>query len=281
MLSVSMLSGYLYCRRKLYLQYVLHLAEPKKESLVLGTIRHKIFEEINNAEEKIVRTITKDDDQERIVSRYKEEYLEIVEKTIKKKKKDIAKLNIPESDVLDSVKDSVMREAEERAKNVNAFVQKNNIFGEGLWEKLTPKILSEFSISSEALGLRGIIDKVEIYDDIIVPVELKTGKCPEEGAWPSHELQLHAYMTLLGGKQRQVNEGRLVYLDAGKVIRLPNNPFVEEEVRNIIIRTMQVLNSAKVPDFEANSNKCAACGLKNKCYDGEFIRERQKKALYC
>ncbi|MCX6706647.1 MAG: CRISPR-associated protein Cas4 [Candidatus Woesearchaeota archaeon] len=229
MLSVSMLSGYLYCKRKLYLQYVLHLAEPKKESLVLGTIRHKIFEEINNAEEKIVRAITKEDDHEKIVSRYKEEYLEIVEKTIKKKKKDIAKLNIPESDVLDSVKDSVMNEAEERAGNVHDFVQKNKnmIFGEELWEKLTPKILSEFCISSESLGLRGIIDKVEIYDNIIVPVELKTGKCPEEGGWPSHELQLHAYMALLSGKQRSVKEGKLVYLDAGKVIRLPNNPFVE------------------------------------------------------
>lgn len=281
MLSVSMLSGYLYCRRKLYLQYVLRLAEPPKESLVLGKIRHKVFEEINNAEEKIVKTIAKEDDHEKILSKYTEEYLKIVKKVIKSKKKDLSQFNLPEDDVFDEIKGSVLKEAEDRAKNVHECIEKNKVFGDELWEKLTPKILSEFSISSDALGLRGIIDKVEIYDDMIVPVELKTGKCPEEGVWPSHELQLHAYMTLLSGKQREVKEGRIVYLDAGRAIKLLNNPFVEEDVRNMIIKTRQLLNSGKVPDFEANSNKCNACGLKKQCYDSEYIKQRKRHALYC
>jgi CRISPR-associated protein Cas4 len=275
-----MLSGYLYCQRKLYLQYVLKIYEPPKKALSLGTIRHKIFEEINKAEEKIIKTIAKDDDYEKILSRYTEEYIEIVKKVIKNKKKEIAKFNVLEEEVFCQVKDCVLSEAEDRARNVHGFIQQNNVFGDELWEKLTPKILSEFSISSETLGLRGIIDKIEIYDDSIVPIELKTGKCPDEGGWPSHELQLHAYMTMLSEKQRKVKEGRLVYLDAGKAVKLVNNPFVEEEVKSMIIKTNHVLNSRKMPDFEANSNKCNACGLKKQCYDSEFLKQRQRRAFY-
>ena len=42
MLSVTHLSSYLYCPRKLYLQKVLSIYEPPKEALVKGTIRHKM-----------------------------------------------------------------------------------------------------------------------------------------------------------------------------------------------------------------------------------------------
>ena len=46
-ISVSMLSSYIYCPRKLFLQKVLAVEEPPKESLVLGTLRHEIYDFIN------------------------------------------------------------------------------------------------------------------------------------------------------------------------------------------------------------------------------------------
>ena len=58
-ISVSMLSSYLYCPRKLFLQQVLAVEEPPKESLVLGSLRHEIYDFINQSEEKIVTSITK------------------------------------------------------------------------------------------------------------------------------------------------------------------------------------------------------------------------------
>ena len=47
-ISVSMLSTYLYCPRKLFLQKILMVEEPPKESLVMGSIRHEVYDYINN-----------------------------------------------------------------------------------------------------------------------------------------------------------------------------------------------------------------------------------------
>jgi len=58
-ISVSTLSAYIYCSRKLFLQRVLALEEPPKESLVLGTLRHEIYDFINLSEERIVKSIAK------------------------------------------------------------------------------------------------------------------------------------------------------------------------------------------------------------------------------
>ena len=56
-ISVSMLSAYLFCARKLFLQQGLELKEPPKESTILGSLRHELYDFINRSEEKIVTTI--------------------------------------------------------------------------------------------------------------------------------------------------------------------------------------------------------------------------------
>lgn len=274
MLSVSMLSGYLYCQRKVYLQYVLKIFEPPKPALVLGSLRHKVFEEINNAEESIVKEITKKISFDEIRSMYEKKCMCIVESVIKKSKKDLEQFDVSPQDAFENMKSSVLEEAKQRAKNVFDFIEKNNVFGEELWEKLTPKILCEFCVESERLGLKGIVDKLEIYNDYMVPIELKTGKCPPDGAWPSHKIQLCAYIAMLNEKQRKVKEGKLIYLDAGKIVNQVNNPFVEEEIIELIQKTKALLNSRKVPDFESNDKKCDVCGIKEQCHNAEFIQNR-------
>ena len=85
-ISVSMLSGYEYCPRKLYLQYVLCITEPPKESLVLGSLRHEIYDFINKNEEGIVTSITKKLQLSNILNIYQALYLKILrEKIIKNK----------------------------------------------------------------------------------------------------------------------------------------------------------------------------------------------------
>ena len=81
-ISVSLLSTYLYCSRKLFLQKVLMLEEPPKESLVLGTIRHETYDQINKNEEDIVVSITKRLELKEIQELYKKEYLKTLRKSI-------------------------------------------------------------------------------------------------------------------------------------------------------------------------------------------------------
>ena len=196
-ISVSLLSSYLYCSRKLFLQEVLLLEEPPKESLVMGSIRHETYDVINKKEEAIVTSVTEKITLDKIQALYRKEYLAILRKAIVSNKKRLEDVNI---NMLEAYKKSfpfIMEESDMRANNIFNFVEANNVFGKELWQKLTPKILSELRIESEELKLKGIIDQVHVYDDEYVPFELKTGRTPQDGIWPSHRIQIAAYSLLL------------------------------------------------------------------------------------
>lgn len=279
MLSVTMLSECMYCPRKLYLQYVLGLAEPPKECLVLGSLKHKVFEEINNSEQRIVSSINEKISLSDMKSLYKSEYFRILKEVIEKKKKDLDQFSIPLSDAFKRMMNSVFEEAEQRAENVFNFIESNAVFGEELWEKLTPKILSEIRVESKDLLLKGVIDRIEVYGDSFVPIELKTGKSPREGAWPGHKLQLSAYMVVLEQDGKHIDHGRIVYLDSKSVVKVVINPFIEEDVKKHVDHVNLVLSSRQAPPFVDNMNKCASCGLKDRCYDKAFIEKRLSEVL--
>ena len=86
-ISVTLLSSYLYCSRKLFLEKVLMLEEPPKESLVMGSIRHGTYDMINKTEEAIVTSITKKMNLEDIQERYRQQYLKFLKKAIVENKK--------------------------------------------------------------------------------------------------------------------------------------------------------------------------------------------------
>jgi len=54
-----------------------------------------------------------------------------------------------------------------------------------------PILISEQRIGSDKLQLKGIVDRIEVYENGYVPVELKTGKIPKEGVWPGHRKLQH------------------------------------------------------------------------------------------
>ena len=173
-IPVSLLSTYLYCSRKLFLEQVLLLEEPPKESVVLGSIRHETYDNINKSEEEIVTSITRSLPLKEIQALYKQKYLQVLRNVITKNKKRLEEVNL---NMLDAYKNSfsfIMDESDIRANHVFSFIESNNVFGKELWQKLTPKIISELKIASEELKLTGIIDQVHVYENEYVPFELKT-----------------------------------------------------------------------------------------------------------
>ena len=267
-ISVSLLSSYLYCSRKLFLEKVLLLEEPPKESLVMGTIRHETYDKINKNEELIVTSITKKTTLEDMQNLYKQNYLKILRKAIANSRKRLAEVNI---NMLDAYKKSfpfIMEESSSRSSNIFSFIEKNKIFGAELWEKLTPKILSEVRIDSEELKLKGIIDQVHVYEDNYVPFELKTGRAPADGVWPSHRIQIAAYSLLLQEKfKKPIKEGFIFYLDTKEKRHVAINPYMKEDVKRIVGEVISLLENKNLPDFCDNENKCRKCGLRQTCYD--------------
>ena len=276
-ISVSLLSSYLYCSRKLFLEKVLLLEEPPKESLVMGTIRHETYDTINKKEGYIVASITKKLPLEELQNFYKQNYLKILRKSIANNRKRLKEVNL---NMLDAYKKSfpfIMEESSMRATNIFNFIEANNVFGEELWKKLTPKIISELRIESDELRLKGIIDQVHVYDTDYVPFELKTGRTPQDGVWPSHRIQIAAYSLLLQEKfSRPVKEGFVFYLDTKEKRHIAINPFMKEEVKKIVDEVIELLESKKLPGFCDNENKCRKCGLKQTCYNEEEMNKLLK-----
>jgi len=237
-----MLSSYLYCPRKLFLQKILAVEEPPKESTVLGSLRHEIYDFINQSEEKIVTSITKKIQYNELISLYKHFYSEALRERVIKNKSRIKEVNLDIVDVFKRTWPLILEEAEIRANNIFNFIQKYNIYGQELWEKLTPKIISEISIWSDKLQLIGKIDRIEKYENSYVPIELKTGKIPKDGVWPGHRIQIAAYAMLLEEKFKiEVKEGFVNYLDAKETRHIAINPFMKEEIMNLVKEVQELL----------------------------------------
>lgn len=285
-LPVSLLSTYLYCSRKLFLEKVLLLQEPPKESLVIGSLRHEIYDKINKSEEEIIRSITKSMAAEKILDLYKQKYISILEKSVINNKKRIEGISMTINDACKRCFPWIIEESSMRALNVFSFIEENNVFGEELWQKLTPKILSELRLESDELKLKGVIDQVHVYGDCYVPFELKTGSMPKDGVWPSHRIQIAAYSLLLEEKfKKKIKEGFIIYIDSNQKRHIAINPFLREEVGQIIDEVITILQSKELPDFCGNENKCRKCGLKDKCYNEHemdaLLKRTLKKSLFC
>ena len=279
-LPVSLLSTYLYCSRKLFLEQVLLLKEPPKESLVMGAIRHETYDNINKKEEEIVTSITERTTLESVQALYKNQYLAILRKSIANNKKRLDEVNVNLLEAYKNSFPSIMEESLIRADNVFTFIETNNVFGNELWQKLTPKIISELKLESDELKLKGIIDQVHIYDKEYIPFELKTGRTPQDGVWPSHRIQISAYSLLLQERfDKPVKEGFVVYLDSKEKRHIAINSFMKEEVKQIIDEIFSLLESKELPDFCNNENKCRKCGLRQTCYNEEEVNNLLKIKL--
>lgn len=267
-ISVSMLSTYLYCPRMLFLQKVLAVKEPPKESLVLGSLRHEIYDFINKSEQNIVTSIREKIQYGQLLSTYKSCYSKTLKEKIIKNKSKIREVNLDIVNVFKKAWPLMLNEAELRAKNIFNFILQYDIYGSELWEKLTPKIISEKSIESEKLQLKGIIDCIEVYENSYIPVELKTGKMPRDGIWPGHRIQIAAYAMLIEENfKTNVKEGFIRYLDTNETRQIAINPFMKEEIISLVKEIQELLKANEIPNYCENRNKCVKCGLRNTCYN--------------
>lgn len=271
MLSPTDLSTYTYCPRKLYLTKILKLAEIPRYAVIKGDIKHKIIEKQNKKEKEIIINTTKDNIIT-LYTRFNSEFLKIARDIIKQHLKTLKQENIDEFKLFKNIKILTELKSKKRAKLIQDFSQKHNIYGETLYKNLTPRIESEIKIQDKILNLRGIIDELEIYPEHSIPVELKSGKAPSKGAWQPHIIQLGAYILMLKNNHYYIKEGIVHYIDKDKRVIIPYNTFLKDKILDIIKKTKEILSSKNIPKHTDNKNKCKVCNLKEKCYNSKFIK---------
>ncbi|MBU1199017.1 MAG: PD-(D/E)XK nuclease family protein [Nanoarchaeota archaeon] len=192
MISVSLLSSYEYCARKLFLEKVLKLIVVPREAVVKGSIRHEVQERITKVDEGFVKSITKETSYKEVLENYKKLHSNVLQQSIIKNKNKLTELKIPLSDFFKESWNRLLMETKDRAFNLHNFIKQNKVYGEELWKELSPKIKTEYYLQSHQLMLKGMIDRLEIFENKlvreVVPYELKTGSAPKEGVWPGHKL---------------------------------------------------------------------------------------------
>ncbi|MBW2978957.1 CRISPR-associated protein Cas4 [Candidatus Woesearchaeota archaeon] len=267
MISVTSLTSYLYCPRKLYLERIKGYVEIPKDILVKGAVKHRVFDELAETEESIVSNVSKDFDWNRILAHFKDNFSEILRRSVLKSAKQIKTANLNPMSVYNEFLIFFNKEAETRAKKIFDFMQKNKVYGSELWGLLLPKIKSEYKVSSFLLGLSGKIDRVEVYKDRLIPIEIKSGNPPREGAWENHKVQLAAYAMLLEDSFKiKVNQGFVDYVDADVRANIDINPFLRDKVKELIKKVNALFASKSLPPIVDNENKCRVCGLRQKCH---------------
>ncbi len=265
MVTVTAITAVEYCARKFWLQRILKLVEFPKEAMIKGSIRHDALEHLNYKEEEIVKKATK----ENIIQLYNDEIARTLIAAIKKHNK----INLDSTELFTQSMKILTKVTDQRANNVLSFMNRTNFTGEQLWFELTPKIKSEITLVSSSLDLYGRIDEIREYRDFSIPVELKTGKCPTDGPWPAHKLQIGAYMMMLREKTI-TNYGVIHYIDHNKIFKVHLNPFLEENILKMREKVVETLNSKQVPEKTPHINKCKSCDLREQCYDEEFLRSK-------
>ncbi len=276
MLAVTSLSAYLFCPRKLFLEKVMGYVEIPKAVLVKGAIKHKVFEEMGKHEANIVGSFVKGVTKEQILDKYNSIYSEILRRVILNSKKQLSLAKLLPISAFKQFQPIFQQEAASRAESLFNFIKEKNIFGTDLWESMTPKIKSEYKISAEKLGLSGKIDQVLVYPESIVPIEIKSGSAPKEGAWENHKVQLAAYALMLEDMfNTPIEAGYVKYMDENISRRIEINPFLKDQVKSLIKEVQGLVSSKNLPDKVSNTNKCEKCGLKKICYSDDIAEKAQ------
>jgi len=261
LISVTDMCSYRFCKRGLYLKKVIRLREPAKPVMVLGSIRHKVYDDGNKKEEELVKQITSDLSRLQVLEMFANAYNAILNKSVYSFAPQLESLKMGKDEVTVQLHEAVFSQAQVRADEIITFSAKTNLFGAELWEKLTPKIISELRVNSPKLRLKGIVDRIEVHGNEYVPVEIKTGRTPREGVWPDHRLQVSAYMMLLNEKfKTNIREGLVKYVATDQTRQIMMNPFMEYEVTSAVNDVFKLIEQKDIPDF-CGKSYCSICNL--------------------
>lgn len=265
MINVTDLSSYMWCPRKLYLTKVEKLRIPKKAPLIKGIIKHEVIEKLNLIEKQIIQDIKKPTKLTDIEQTYQDNYKQLFLSIIEENQEQLQEFKIGKKEFFEQSWFIYQNEAAERAVTLSDFIEKNKLFGTELWNSIEPKYVTEFKIVSKNLKIKGKIDKLEIYKDKVIPIEMKSGKMPDQGVWPQNKIQLIAYCLLAKEHfKKQTDYGYVHYMDHNQKRKIILNPFSKIDFFNIRDQILSMIETRTPPQI-LNNKKCDMCEFKEQC----------------
>lgn len=254
-LPVTALSTWVHCPKQFYLNYVLDIREPPNGAMILGLIKHKLHEKISQEEQNTITTIKPTDN---LQETFKTQYTLYLKDIVTKHAMALKKVQIPLTTAFQKISHITTQQAAWQTNRLTPYIQQG-LTGEKLWETLTPKIKVEYSVQSKKLGLKGRIDRLELYSNGLMPVELKSGNPPQEGVWGHHRIQAASYAVMLEEVfSTTVPEAIVLYVDHGSRRSIVLNPFTRENITDTLALVRNCLESRQIPEG-CGKEHCTAC----------------------
>lgn len=266
LLSITAVCTYQRCPCQFFVNYVLGREVQMNSAMVLGSVKHKLHELMNQQQREVFSRLNADDRVEEVL---REEYTALLRKAVVKYVNSLRQVNVTLLQAFQSAVPLVEAQALQDAALVIPLLAQG-LSGDALWSTITPKVKTEYSIQSKILGLRGRIDRLECHPSVLVPVELKSGSAPSEGVWPSHRIQAGCYALMLEELfQTSVPSAVVFYLDAKSRREVIVNPFLKEEILVLSQKARECLEKKEVPKG-CGEEDCDACKL---CENREFVEK--------
>lgn len=255
LIPVSALSSWVYCPRQFYLSYVLEEKEPPKDVMILGLIKHKLHEQISLQEESMVLNLKQNDNVPELLQTT---FTNLLKNIITNQANALRLVSVPLVNAFQKALPIVKFESADRASRILPLMRQG-LTGEELWHAITPKVKTEYSVQSKKLGLKGRIDRLELYEKVLLPVELKSGNPPQEGVWEGHKMQVAAYALMLEDSfSTNVPEAIVQYVDHNLRRPVIINPFLKEQVIDVTTKVKNCLETKELPDGCGKEN-CSYC----------------------
>ena len=228
-ISVTDLSTYLYCPRKLFLTKVYQIRPKPTKVASVGSIAHELLKRFSDGYDVILMHINSGDDinsiQNKVYAFFKDIKLGILKEVKNNSNKELGNVNfvLSEEDnvFLDSV---VFNEMLFFSDIIDRFVRKYKIFGDKLREKIIPKIYNEVSISSKDSHLKGRVDRILDFKNFKVVMEYKSSARPSK-IWESQRIQIGSYVkiineSLIDKNKNNKNDKGMISFNYGYLIYL-------------------------------------------------------------
>jgi len=257
-INVTDITSYLYCPRKLWLKIAKKIKEPPNEKMILGFLKHKVFDIFNKNEQLIVSSIQENLSKEQVFSLYQKHITEITKEIISTYSNMIKSFYINPEELLNETLKFLEKDIKLRVKAIEKILHLYK--GKELWRNLKPKYLTEFEIISSNLGLKGRIDRIKLEDEII-PYEIKT----RENIYEEDKIQLAAYSLLLEDEfGKKIEKG---IIESGKQ---EEEVLITQELKNKVLEIAEIIRKIELgeePQLPSNFNKCENCRARQDCFE--------------
>ncbi len=261
LISVSDINAWLYCPRKVFISKVLKIFLPPNRAMTIGILKHSILENFSKEEKKLVSQIDSNFDSLDLAFIYEDFIKNIAAKVFLENISLIDKFLIDRDDILKKILRDFSEDIKLRIISIKEAISKGFV-KEEIWNNLDSVYISEVKLESQAIGLKGRVDRIKVSkkDNIIVPYELKSR---EDKIYHSDELQLTAYAMLLEPHYHTVIKKGVVEVGNNK-----QEIDITQENKDEVLKIADLIRNVETnepPPILSNFNKCRNCDFKEEC----------------